>query len=321
MEKAILNFPKQFEFKPEVVNAEKLQSVNGLVVGGMGGSHLGADILSLLSPGLVRRIHSDYWSEELAGDQFKDCLFVASSYSGTTEETIDFAEQALALGRQVAVIAVGGMLVEFAEQKKLPYIKIPHTGIQPRSALGFSIMALAKIAGREDILAELSKLAETLDSPAQKEAGAELARKFFGRVPVVYSSRRNQPIAYNWKIKMNETGKMPAFYNVLPELNHNEMTGFDLNEKSQELGKYFHFIFLSDEADHPMIKKRMEVCKKLYQARGLSVEVVHLSGKTNFEKVFNSLLLADWTALASAGLYGAEAEQVPMVEEFKKLIK
>jgi len=321
MEKAILNFPKQFEFKPEVVNAENLPTGKSLVVGGMGGSHLAADILTILSPGLVWRIHSDYWSEELAGDQFKDCLFVASSYSGTTEETIDFAEHALSLGRKVAVMATGGKLLEFAEEKKLPYIKIPETGIQPRSSLGFGVMALAKISGKEDLLAELLKLVDTLDSSAQKEAGAELAQKLFGKVPVIYSSRRNQPIAYNWKIKMNETGKMPAFYNVLPELNHNEMTGFDLTEKSRKLGASFHFIFLYDEADHPMIKKRMKVCEKLYQNRGLSVDVVHLSGKTDFEKVFNSLLLADWTALKSAGLYGAEAEQVPMVEEFKKLIK
>jgi len=321
MEEAILNFPKQFEFKPEVVNAEKLLAGNSLVIGGMGGSHLAADILAMLAPGLVRKIHMDYWSEDLAGDALKDCLFVASSYSGNTEETIDFAKKALASGRKVAVMATGGKLLELAKEKGLPYVEIPKTGIQPRSALGYGIMALAKISGRVELVTELARLNETLDSSAQKVAGAELAQKLFGKVPVIYSSLKNQPIAYNWKIKFNETGKMPAFYNVFPELNHNEMTGFDLNEKSKELGARFYFIFLYDDADHPMIKKRMDVCKKLYQDRGLTVTEVNLFGKNRIEKILQSLLLADWTALKSAELYGSEAEQVPMVEEFKKLIE
>ena len=65
----------------------------------------------------------------------------------------------------------------------------------------------------------------------------------------------------------------------------------------------------------------MDTLLQLYKKRGLKVEMVEMPGKNKLEKIFNSLLLADWTAVHIANLYGLESEQVPMVEEFKKLIK
>lgn len=147
-----------------------------------------------------------------------------------------------------------------------------------------------------------------------------LAAALRGKVPVVYSSARNQAVAYNWKIKMNETGKIPAFYNIFPELNHNEMTGFDVVPATKTLSSRLHFVFLTDSADHPQVQKRMRVCRKLYEKRGLPVTDAALQGAAPFEKIFNSLLAADWAALHLSKLYGTEAEQVPMVETFKKLI-
>ncbi|MBI2506768.1 MAG: bifunctional phosphoglucose/phosphomannose isomerase, partial [Candidatus Colwellbacteria bacterium] len=139
-------------------------------------------------------------------------------------------------------------------------------------------------------------------------------------IPIIYSSRRNIALAYNWKIKFNETGKAPAFYNTFPELNHNEMTGFDVQETTRELSDKMFFIFLKDEDDHPKITKRMEVLERLYRDRKLSVAVVSLEGNSKMEKIFNSLTLADWTAYYTAKRYNVEPEQVPMVEEFKKLL-
>ena len=64
----------------------------------------------------------------------------------------------------------------------------------------------------------------------------------------------------------------------------------------------------------------MEVTAKLYQDRGLPVEILELKGQSKLEAVFSSLILADWAAFYTAEGYGLESEQVPMVEEFKRLI-
>ncbi len=319
MEEAIKNFAKQFEWKPEIQNAGAFRTAQRLVLAGMGGSHLAADLLTAYDPNIAVHVHRDYGVPAVGGD-LKEVLFVASSYSGNTEETLDFAREALRLKRNLALVAVGGKLIDFARKNKLPYIVLPDTGIQPRSALGFSITALATFLGDTKMRSELSTLSTKLEPAALRAAGESLAKTLLGFIPVIYSSARNQGVAYNWKIKFNETGKSPAFYNVFPELNHNEMTGFDVTPSTAALSEKFHFIFLTDAADHPQIQKRMAVCRKLYENRGLPVTAVPLSGATVFEKIFNSLLLADWVAFHTALSYGVSPDGVPMVEEFKKLI-
>jgi len=69
------------------------------------------------------------------------------------------------------------------------------------------------------------------------------------------------------------------------------------------------------------VQKRMAILERLYRERGLPVETLELQGKTQFEKMFSSLVLADWTAVYTAEHYGLESEQVPMVEELKKLME
>ena len=211
--------------------------------------------------------------------------------------------------------------MERAEKDMLPYIMLPDTGIQPRMALGFTMKAILKFMGEEEALKELAGLSKTLEPQLYEKEGKVLAEHIRGFVPVIYSSEKNWPIAYNWKIKFNETGKIPAFGNIFPELNHNEMTGFDVKETSKHLSEKFYFIFLKDSQDHSKIQQRMEVTEKLYKDRGLPVELFDLKGDQAFHKIFSSLILADWAAYYTAVGYGVEPELVPMVEEFKKLIQ
>ena len=80
------------------------------------------------------------------------------------------------------------------------------------------------------------------------------------------------------------------------------------------------FFLLTDNDDRPQIQKRMGVLKNLYEDRGLRVESLELTGENKFHKIFSSLVLADWAAYYTAKEYNLEPEQVPMVEEFKKLV-
>lgn len=321
MEEALKNFNQQFGFEPKIENEEKLGRFSRFVVCGMGGSHLAADLIRRWQPPLALQVWSDYGLPPLTEEELRASLLVASSYSGNTEEVIDAFERARAKGLPLAAISVGGQLLERAREHKLPYVQLPDKGLQPRSALGFSLRALLKLMGQEAGLRESAKLAKGLEPTAFKTKGKALAEKLKGKIPVIYSSTRNRVLAYNWKIKFNETGKIPAFDNVLPELNHNEMMGFDVKETTKELSARFHFIFIKDRADHPQILKRMKVLAEQYQDRGLPVEEIELEREDTFYRLFANLILADWTALYTARQYGLEPEEVAMIEEFKKLIR
>lgn len=314
----IKNFQKQFAYEPKVENPGKLKKYKKFVVAGMGGSHLAADILKSWKPELDIFVWSDYGLPPLK--DIKERLFIASSYSGRTEETIDALNSARARHIPVAALSVGGKLIGLAQKYKIPYAQMPDMHMQPRMALGLNLRGILALIGDKAGLKETSELAQELHPSRHELGGKALAKRLYGSVPVIYASLRNQTAAYNWKIKFNETGKTPAFMNVLPELNHNEMTGFDAKLRTAALSKNFHFIFLKDIDDDKRIIRRMNILEKLLRDRGFRVEALFMQGKDRLEKIFNSLNLADWTAYYTALQYGVEPEQVPMVEEFKELM-
>ncbi|MGC9599504.1 MAG: SIS domain-containing protein [Minisyncoccia bacterium] len=317
----IKNCAKQFAYEPKVENAAKLKrKFTKFVVVGMGGSHLAADIIRAWHPGLDIVSWSNYGLPPLHEKDLKERLVIASSYSGNTEEPIDAFNMTRAKHLPLAVIATRGKLIALAQKLKLPYVQVPDFHAQPRMSTGLMLMGTLALIGEKTWLWEARELATTLHPVREEYRGRELAKRLHGSVPVIYASLRNATVAYNWKIKFNETGKIPAFCNVVPELNHNEMTGFDAKERTAPLSRHFHFVFLKDGGDDRRITKRMSVLEKLYKDRGFKVEVVLLQGKNELHKIFTALNLADWTAYYTAKLYGVEPDEVPMVEEFKKLI-
>jgi len=316
---AIKNMAKQFAYQPKIENASKLFDTTKYVVVGMGGSHLAANLLEILKPELALIIHSNYGLPKIS--DLHERLIILSSYSGNTEEVLDAYQQAGKLGLKRAVITVGGKLLEQAKQDGVAYVHMPDYGLQPRLALPLNLISLLALLRENELMTQVSELQHGFVPEDFEKEGKALAEMLHGYVPIIYTSTTNQPIAYNWKIKCNETGKIPAFYNVFPELNHNEMTGFDVQETTKKLSSNFYFLFLSDENDLEKIQQRMKITAKLYKDRNLLVQEVKLSGKNTVYKIFNTLVLADWMAYYTAESYGLEAEQVPMVEEFKKLIR
>lgn len=320
MKKAIKNFPNQLRFEPIIKNKEGLISTKKFIVCGMGGSHLAADLLKTWNPSLNLTVHHDYGLPALA-DNLNDYLVIISSYSGNTEEAIDGFDETITKKLPIACVSTGGKLLELAVEHKKPYIKIPDTGIEPRSALGFSIVSLLKLMKKEQALSEIRRTADGIDMNKAEKQGKILSEKLKNFIPIIYASTRNESIAYNWKIRFNETGKIPAFYNTFPELNHNEMVGFDGEKKTKKLLKNFYFIFLKDKADHPRILLRMEVLKEILKKKRFPMETLELEGKNIWEKIFPSLLIADWTAYYITQQYGLKARETKIIDRFKNIIK
>lgn len=323
MDAAIRGLPDQFAFTPEIVQSDTLPREHaGAVVCGMGGSALAPDFLTAWDgadaalAGL--RVHRGYGLPNLPDLDRR--LIIASSYSGNTEETLDAYDAARARGLALAAVTVGGELLARAQRDGIPHIILPATGIQPRMAIGYSTVALAAILRHTRAQRELAELAARLDATGAEGGGEELAGALGDRTPIIYAGERNAAVARFWKIAVNETGKNPAFTNVLPELNHNEMTGFDVGPKARGILGRFAIILLTDAEEDPRIVRRADALRDLLSERGIPVHIVPLAGATRFERIFQSVVTACWTAYHLALRDGAEPELVPMVEEFKARI-
>ncbi len=317
----ILDLHKQLAFLPEIQNKKALKRTKKFIVCGMGGSHLSADLLLTWRPSLDLIVWSDYGLPPLSDKALKERLIIVSSYSGNTEEALDSFQAARRKKLSVAVIASGGKLLELAKKFRVPYIQFPEPKLQPRLSAGYGIAALLAFMGEGKALKELHAFSREFRAVGYEKRGEALAKKLSRKVPIVYASAKNRAVGYTWKVNFNESGKIPAFTNIFPELNHNEMTGYDVKRSTWELSENHHFIFIRDNADEKHIKKRMALTEKMYKSRGFKVEAISLYGRTAFHKIFSSLAFAAWTAYYLAKNYGLDPEQVPMVEEFKKRMK
>ncbi len=300
----------QLAYVPVVENKTVLPTAH-VVIGGMGGSALGAEALVFLDPTLPIKIYRGYG---LPQHDDGSALHIAISHSGTTEEALSFAQAAKEKNVPIAAIASGGALIAFAKDAGIPFVQIPPSG-QPRNALMYLCRAVSTLIGREDLLTVLERAAFDEDA-AQKDA-ERLAAAITGALPIFYASDKNGFLARLARINMNETAKMPSFDNVFPELNHNEMQSYD-TAAPEEVAALARFILITDSDDDPRIIKRMDIFAELMRERGRSVTELSLIGNSRAEKLIRFWYTAQRSAGALAQKRGIDPDSVPLVVDFKK---
>lgn len=320
MSKVITDSPEQLKVGLSLAeNIKILGDFKNVIICGIGGSALPYDILnSVVRPEIPVYIHRDYNLPEFANSQ---SLIICISYSGNTEEGVSSLKEAVNKNLKVVAIATGGKFEEIAKENKILFVKIP-SGIQPRSATGYLFSALVKVLINSAIIKDISfnildLVSELKDAneELQKE-GKKLAKKIEKKIPIIYASNTFETVAHILKIKFNENSKIPAFYNVFPELNHNEMVGYTGIKK---LGsKNFVVIILQNSEDHLRTQKRMKLTANLIKKSGVKVEFIEVKKGSVMFKIFSTLLLGDWISYYTALNQKVDPSPVKLVEDFKK---
>ena len=229
----------------------------GLVVAGMGGSAIGG--------ALARAALGDHASRPIYVTRtyglppwtMPDTMVLCASYSGDTEETLACYESAGALGAKRIVVATGGRLAELAREEGVPVIPLPG-GFQPRAAVAYMTVAALEVAAlcgagprltsEIDVAASHTErlVAEWGPDADEDSLAKSIARGLLGTTPVIAGAGLTEPVAYRWKTQINENAKLPCFSHALPELDHNELVGW---EGAPSVGR-FSAVFL-DDSDTP----------------------------------------------------------------------
>ncbi len=300
-----------------------------IVLGGMGGSVLGGGIAKTLlgiqsrSPEGEFRINRDYSSSKSLDGS---CLAILISYSGETEETISLFHQAVEQGARVLVLASGGTLWSLASEMEVRgvlAVRIPKggEGFQPRFSIyytaGFLLGLLKKLEWLDaevDLGGIAGKLGDEMD--ALENEGRAIAEELGGRIPIVYSSTHfESSIARIWKIKFNENCKIPSFFASLPEVNHNEMIGWQ-----PEFADQFAFLLMEEEGIDERTRKRFDIFSNLMEQAGYRCIRPSPGSPANLFGIFRSLLLADWVTNHRASLFATDPVSIPMIQSFKKML-
>ncbi len=311
------------DFSLESVSKDKPANV---VFSGMGGSALAALIVqrwqrSMLSVSF--EVIHDYHVPAYVG---ANTLFIASSYSGNTEETIASLEEAIEKGARIVVIASGGRLQEIASQQNLSYIGVP-SGMQPRMAVAYDVKVIAAVFDHVRLTvnaaSEIESVASWLSDEAQKlvptvgtsqNQAKQIAENIVGKTGVIYAGPLLGPAAYKWKISLNESSKNLAWNNEFSEFNHNEIVGWT----SHPVEKVFAIVELQSDKDHPQIKKRFEISNRLLSGQMPTPMIVQAQGDSHIAQLLWTVQLGDFVSLYLAMLNNVDPSPVDIIEKLKK---
>lgn len=298
---------------------------NALIVCGMGGSAIGADLAAAALGSRLRKPLHVVRGYDLPGWVTAESAVLISSYSGGTEETLSCYEQATQRGCKIFVTSSGGRVSEIAHAAGHPVIGLP--GIfQPRAAVAYGVVATVEIAiatgivdaaVRGELAAASGTLREQVEDwrpeAAEDALPKRLARAAYGRVAAIYGAGLTAPLAYRWRCQINENAKLPATEYALPEANHNEICGWDGAGEVVEQTAWF----LRDADQHEREHRRIELTAEIASAHGAFAEVIDTVGDTRFDRLFASILLGDLMSLYLAVLRGVDPSPVPVIEGLK----
>jgi glucose/mannose-6-phosphate isomerase len=303
------------------------RQADAIVILGMGGSAIGGDLVCALvrdDCSVSVSVNRNYDLPAFVGHQ---TLVIASSYSGNTEETLSAFSQALDRGAMVLAITTGGQLAEICRQRSLPLIAIEYKS-QPRAALGYSfatllvlLQELGYIAGKSGQLQEAVTSLKELRSligvevPEAGNPAKQLARRLEGKLPVFYGAGHLSEVARRAKCQWNENTKAWAFWEVLPELNHNAVAGY---EHPASLAPHLHVLMLASDLYHRRHQVRLQVTGELLTQRGIPHEVIQVPGKSRLSQLLWAVHFLDYTSYYLAALYGTDPTPVDNIAYLKQ---
>jgi glucose/mannose-6-phosphate isomerase len=301
-----------------------------IIVAGMGGSAIGGDLLKDWARGRVTvpiEVCREYKLPKYAN---KDVLISIISYSGETEESLSAFLDAIERGCMVTCLSSGGNLIEYAEKMSIPCLRVP-TGMAPRATLPYlflpQIILLHKLGLVPNIDSEISEATAILkqigkenspDKPVTDNFTKSLASEIGVTVPIVYGFGVYRAVAQRFKTQINENSKTPAKWETFPELDHNEIVGW---EAAESLAKFFSVILLRDKEEAGEMKLRIEVTKELLRRAGLRTFEVWSRGRSTLARMSATISIGDFTSVYLAILKGIDPTPVRTIDLLKKRIK
>jgi glucose/mannose-6-phosphate isomerase len=321
-------------YRKAAQNAEKI-TVNypkptNIVVAGLGGSAIGGELLKDWAKTQLKvpiEVSREYQLPKYAN---KKTLVFITSYSGETEETLSSFLDALKRKCMIYCISSGGSLLKYAQKHEVPYLQVPD-GMPPRAALPYMLVPLlvylekaGLVKGVKEELTEAFSLLEKIsqDNAPQKPTNENFAKNVAQNIgesaPVAYGFGFYRSVAQRFKQQFNENSKSAAKWEYFPELDHNEIVGW---EGRGEQCKYFSVIFIRDIDEPVEIESRIETTKQIMEQVGLVMFDLEVQGKSALAKMLSTIVIGDFISVYLAVVRGVDPTPVKTINLLKDTLK
>jgi len=328
----LLDFPQQCKAALDLAEKSKIlfekRDFKDICFAGLGGSAIGADLVRsylYFESKIPIQVFREY---ELPAFINESTLIFLSSYSGNTEETISAYNQAKQKGATLIVISSDGKLKEYAKRDNITFIGIPQ-GSPPRCNLSYlsiiPLCILAKLGLIKDVSLSISQMIKTLEELKDKNLNPRIgqkdniakavALKLLNKFAIVYSASIHFDIcATRFRGEIAENSKALASSHVFPEMNHNEIVGW---EQPKKLFKNFVVVMLRDKNMHPRVAIRMDITRDIIRKEGPLVIEIWSRGENLLSRIFSLIYIGDFVSYYLALLYGIDPTPVDRVTYLK----
>jgi glucose/mannose-6-phosphate isomerase len=330
MKSLLESFPEQVQEATQIASELSLSLPKGtrvIIVTGLGGSAIGGDLARSIAGSQLKIpfiVNRDY---DLPGFTDASSLVFACSYSGNTEETLAAYKQARRAKASIVCITSGGQLEAMANADQVPVLHLP-PGFPPRAALAYSLVTLLtalQIMGLiPDMIGSIKETVGLLSVLRERYGFANLhtanpaknlAHSLHGKVVAVYGSNGvMDAVAFRWRSQIAENAKNLAFHHALPEMNHNELVGW---QYPKDVLRCFGVVFLRDRSDHPQVQRRFQLTRELIAERTDTVHEIWSEGDSLLARVMSVIYLGDFVSLYLAYLNNTDPTPVQVIDYFK----
>ena len=315
----VLDLGNQLKNELETSKDFEVQPYKDLLIVGMGGSGVSGDVLKLVLNETTQinvEVRKAYGIPEVTAQRNPKCLFI--SYSGNTEETLAAVALAEERGCHMAAVTSGGTLLTKAESGGWPTVAMDG-GHPPRSQFGQSFLGLANLLQHLGVLPTLDwqalgRAVEAMDLASCEARGESLAVAVEGKRICLYADTPWRSLLTRWRQQLNENSKLLANVEVLPEMNHNELVGWENGDERHVA------VMLRTAIDHPRTRHRMDITAEIFQEQGADVLVVEPDGDTPWAELLDAVWVGDWMSLILAERAEVDPVDIRFIDHLKNTL-
>jgi glucose/mannose-6-phosphate isomerase len=299
----------------DLKNSEK--RIDNILICGLGGSGIGGTIVNDIVSSKSKIPITSTKDYSIPNFVNKHTLVIANSYSGNTEETIYALEKCQSRNAEVCIITSGGKLKSIAEENNYNHIIIPE-GHPPRAMFGYAFTELFYVLNHYKIIDDSFKsyfeksilLLDSEKEDVQKQA-MDLAKKMFGKTPVIYVSQGFEGVAVRFRQQINENSKMLCWHHVVPEMNHNELLGWRTNVNDLAV------VYFRNRMDYERNQIRMDINKKVILKFTENITEIWSKGESIIENTFYHINLGDWVSWYLSEMNNVDAIEIDVINFLK----
>jgi len=325
MKKLIQGFTTQLKEALKIGRAvtllDKDTDIRNVLITGMGGSGIGANLINSFAFNQIMVPITVFKGYDIPSFVNNHTLFIACSYSGNTEETVATLRKAMHKQAQIICITSGGEMLQLAKENNHSCIQLPAGYDSPRAMIGFMMVALlfslhavnliesAFIKQIEDAIKYLDSQADSIQVEAEG-----IAKKLVGKLPIIYCDVHLIGVATRFQQQLNENAKQIAHVNTFPEMNHNEIEGWKFPEN---IIKLIQVIYLRSSNEHKRVKKRLEICREIFEKSSCSVIDISPHGVSILEQYLYLIHLTDWISYFVAKKNNVDPTEIEIINYLK----